>query len=116
MTTRNEIKSHCLSYDDVYEDYPFHDPNWCVIRHRANHKIFAWIFEKDQQIWVNLKCDPQWTGFWRSAFPSVLPAYHLNKTHWNSVILDGNIPDTDVHRMVMESYLLTKPKLKKFQK
>ncbi len=112
MKTKAEIKAHCLSYLNVYEDYPFHDPNWCVIRHRENDKIFAWIFERQGQIWVNLKCDPQWTSFWRSAFASVLPAYHLNKTHWNSVILDGTIPDSDVHRMVQESYALTMPKAK----
>ncbi len=112
MKTKAEIKAHCLSYPNVYEDYPFHDPNWCVIRHRTNDKIFAWIFERHGQIWVNLKCDPQWTSFWRSAFASVLPAYHLNKTHWNSVILDDTIPDSDVHRTVQESYVLTSPKVK----
>lgn len=109
QTIRKEITAHCLTYENVYEDYPFHDQNWCVIRHKENKKIFAWIFERNEQIWVNLKCDPQWTSFWRSAFPSVIPAYHLNKTHWNSVILDGSIPDRDVHRMVQESYELTKP-------
>ncbi len=112
MKTKAEIKAHCLSYLNVYEDYPFHDPNWCVIRHRENDKVFAWIFERQRQIWVNLKCDPQWTSFWRSAFDAVIPAYHLNKTHWNSVILDGSIPDPDVHRMVQESYALTMPKAK----
>lgn len=107
-SNRENIIGYCLTHDDVYEDYPFHDQNWCVIRHRGNNRIFAWIFERNDQIWVNLKCDPQWTSFWRSAFDSVIPAYHLNKTHWNSVILDGSIPDEDVHRMVKESYELTK--------
>lgn len=109
MRERNEIIAHCLSYPDVYEDYPFHDPNWCVIRHKQNKKIFAWIFERNGNNWINLKCDPQWTMFWRSAFASVQPAYHLNKTHWNSVILDGSIPADDICRMVKESYDLTKP-------
>ncbi len=110
MTTKAEIVSYCLSYLGVYEDYPFHDENWCVMRHRKNKKCFAMIFEKDGKIWMNLKCDPQWTNFWRSAFDAVIPAYHMNKTHWNSVILDGTIPDADVHRMVEESYELTKPR------
>lgn len=109
MTTRKEITDHCLEYADVYEDDPFHDPNWRVIRHRKNQKIFAWIFERNGNIWVNLKCEPQWTAFWRSAFSAVVPAYHLNKTHWNSVILDGSIPREDICRMVAESYELTKP-------
>ncbi len=109
MTTRKEITDHCLEYADVYEDDPFHDPNWRVIRQRKNQKIFAWIFERNGNIWVNLKCEPQWTAFWRSAFSAVVPAYHLNKTHWNSVILDGSIPREDICRMVAESYELTKP-------
>lgn len=107
MTKRQEVIAHCLTYPDVYEDYPFHDSNWCVIRHRKSRRVFAWIFEKEEKIWVNVKCDPQWRDFWREAFPSVIPAYHLNKTHWNSVILDGSIPEKEIKRMIAESYDLT---------
>ena len=107
MTKRQEVIAYCLTYPDVYEDYPFHDSNWCVIRHRKSRRVFAWIFEKEEKIWVNVKCDPQWRDFWREAFPSVIPAYHLNKTHWNSVILDGSIPEKEIKRMIAESYDLT---------
>lgn len=58
-------------------------------------------------MWVNVKCEPQWRDFWRDAFASVVPAYHMNKTHWNSVILDGTIPEKDIRRMIGESYDLT---------
>lgn len=115
MTTKKAIIEHCLTYPQVYEDYPFHDPNWCVIRHKENRKVFAWIFDKDGHVWVNLKCDPTWREFWRETFVSVLPAYHLNKTHWNSVILDGTVPREDICRMVGESYDLTKAKNEKFK-
>lgn len=108
MTLKNEIIEFCLTFDDVYEDYPFHDDNWCVIRHKGNHKVFAWIFDKDAYVWVNVKCDPEWREFWRSAFKSVIPAYHLNKKHWNSIILDETVPEKDVKRMISESYDLTK--------
>lgn len=107
MTTRTEAIAYCLTFDNVYEDYPFHDPNWCVIRHHENRKVFAWIFEKDGMIWVNVKCAPEWIAFWRSAFHSVKPAYHLNKEHWNSIILDGTIPDQEIYMMIGESYDLT---------
>lgn len=110
MLTKPQAIQYCLTYDDVYEDYPFHDPNWCVLRHKSNHKVFAWIFEKDGNIWINVKCDPEWRDFWREAFTSVVPAYHLNKTHWNSIILDGTIPDSEIQRMIGESYDLTKRK------
>ncbi len=107
MKERNEAIAYCLTYQDVYEDYPFHDPNWCVIRHKKNQRVFAWIFEKDNYIWINVKCDPEWREFWRNAYQAVKPAYHLNKQHWNSIILDGTIPDQDIYKMIRESYFLT---------
>lgn len=107
MKERNEAIAYCLTYQDVYEDYPFHDPNWCVIRHKKNQRVFAWIFEKDDYIWINVKCDPEWREFWRNAYQTVKPAYHLNKQHWNSIILDGTIPDQDIYKMIRESYFLT---------
>lgn len=107
MTEKKEIIKYCLTLKNSYEDYPFHDPNWCVIRHLKNKKVFAWIFEKDGYVWVNVKCNPEWRDFWREAFESVVPAYHLNKKHWNSIILDGSVPDKDICRMIEESYDLT---------
>ncbi len=107
MKERKEAIAYCLTFENVYEDYPFHDPNWCVIRHKKNHKVFAWIFGKDGHTWINVKCDPEWISFWRDAYASVLPAYHLNKEHWNSIILDGSIPDRDIYTMIGESYELT---------
>lgn len=110
MTSKEEVVAYCLTLEHVYEDYPFHDPNWCVIRHEKNRKVFAWIFHKDGNVWVNVKCDPQWRDFWRQAFDAVVPAYHLNKEHWNSVILNGSVPKEDIRRMILESYDLTAPK------
>ena len=107
MTTKEETIAFCLTFKDVYEDYPFHDPNWCVIRHRKNHKVFAWIFDRQGHVWINVKCRPEWRDLWRGAFPSVVPAYHLNKEHWNSIILDGTVPEKDIQVMIGESYDLT---------
>lgn len=107
MTTKKQAITHCFTYQNVYEDYPFHDPNWCVMRHKENRKVFAWIFDKDGHTWINVKCDPQWRDFWRNMYPSVLPAYHLNKNHWNSIILDETVPEKDIQRMIGESYDLT---------
>ena len=110
MRERREVIDYCLSFKNVFEDYPFHDDNWCVIRHKKNEKVFAWIFDKDGYVWVNVKCDVEWRDFWRNAFDSVIPAYHLNKMHWNSIILDGTIPIEDIKRMIGESYDLTRGK------
>lgn len=113
MRTRKEAIQYCLGFSNVYEDYPFRDPNWCVIRHRENKKVFAWIFDKDGCVWINVKTDPEWRDVWRAAFPSVLPAYHLNKKYWNSILLDGTVPKEEIERMIEESYTLTLQKNKK---
>lgn len=48
--------------------------------------------------------DPEWILVWRETYDSVVPAYHMNKKHWNSIILDGSVPDEDIKRMIGESY------------
>lgn len=83
-----------------------------VIFKKGNKKTFALIYDKDGYVWINVKCDPEWREFWRNALESVVPAYHMNKTHWNSIILDGSVPDKDIQRMIGESYDLTKGKKK----
>ena len=54
------------------------------------------------------KADPEWIDFWRKAYEAVIPGYHQNKKHWNTVILDGSVPDGDVKRMIAESYDLVR--------
>ncbi len=112
MVHKKEVIDYCLTFGNVYEDYPFRDNNWTVIRHCDNKKVFAWIFKKDGYVWINLKCRTDWIDFWRETFNSVIPAYHLNKKHWNSVILDGTVPDDDICMMIKESYNLTAKKRK----
>ena len=71
---------------------------------KGSKKAFLWTYEKDGFLHLNVKTDPAWRDFWRSTFPSVIPGYHLNKEHWNTIILDGSIPDEDIRRMIAESY------------
>ena len=104
MHTREAVIEFCKTFPEVYEDYPFSDSNWTCMRIHKNRRIFAWIFERQGHIWVNVKCDIQWIDFWRNAYESVVPAYHMNKKHWTSLILDGNIPQNEVERMIGESY------------
>ncbi|MBP3361873.1 MAG: MmcQ/YjbR family DNA-binding protein [Clostridia bacterium] len=112
MRTRQEAIDFCLSIKDTYEDYPFNDPNWTVMRHKSNKKMFAAIYERQDNIWINVKCAPNMTYMWRSAFESVIPAYHMNKEHWNSIILDGSVPEEDIRNMIADSYALTQGKKK----
>lgn len=104
MMNREEVLAYGLSFPDTYQEAPFHDDNWQLVRVKGSRKAFLWTYEKDGFININVKVDPQWRDFWRNAFPSVVPAYHQNKEHWNTVILDGSVPEEDVKRMIAESY------------
>lgn len=104
MKTRQEAISYGLTFENTYLDTPFKDPNWQLIRIKGSRKAFLWIYEKDGVINLNVKVDPQWRDFWRQTYKSVVAGYHQNKEHWNTIILDGNVPDEDVKRMIAESY------------
>lgn len=106
MKTREEALSFGLSLPDTYQDAPFHDLNWQLVRVKYNKKAFLWTYEMDGFIRLNLKGDPDANYFWRKIYPSVLPGYHQIKDHWITVILDGSIPDEDIRRMITESYEL----------
>lgn len=107
MTTRKEAVAFCLTFPDAYEDYPFHDPNWTVMRHSSNQKAFALIFEHSGQLWINVKAEPSTGEFWRKVFPSVVPAYHMNKEHWIGIILDGKMKEEEIESLISDSYHLT---------
>ncbi|WP_412638902.1 methylated-DNA--[protein]-cysteine S-methyltransferase [Eubacterium sp.] len=104
MKTRQEAISYGLTFENTYLDTPFKDTNWQLIRITGSRKAFLWIYEKDGVINLNVKVDPQWRDFWRQTYKSVVAGYHQNKEHWNTIILDGNVPDEDVKRMIAESY------------
>lgn len=104
MKTREEVLAYGLSFPNTYQDAPFHDPNWQLVRVKGSKKAFLWTYERNDYLNLNVKVDPEWRDFWRNAFPSVLPGWHLNKEHWNTIILDGTIPEEDIRRMIAESY------------
>lgn len=104
MKSREEVLAYGLSFPMTYQDAPFHDPNWQLVRVKGSKKAFLWTYEKDGSLHLNVKADPEWRDIWRNTYPSVIPGYHQNKEHWNTIILDGTIPDEDVKRMIAESY------------
>lgn len=104
LKTREDALRYGLSFPDTYIDAPFHDENWQLVRIRKNKKVFLWTYEKDGHICINIKVNPEWRDFWRSTYEAVLPGYHQNKEHWNTVILDGTIPENEIRRMIAESY------------
>ena len=104
MTTREEALNFGLSFPNTYQSAPFHDENWQLVRVKGSKKVFLWTYERNGFINLNVKVNDEWRDFWRDAFESVIPGWHQNKEHWNTVILDGSIPDKDVRRMIAESY------------
>ena len=115
--TRQELIDFCLTFPDAYEDYPFDNiadaGAWTVMRHRTNKKSFALIYERNGKLCANLKCDPFESDFLRQTFNDVTPAYHMNKVHWNTITLDGDVAEDELIRMIEQSYGLIKPKKRK---
>jgi predicted DNA-binding protein (MmcQ/YjbR family) len=110
MLDRKDAIEVCLRFEGAYEDYPFKDLNWTIMRHKSNNKMFAAICERLGHIWINLKAEPMTGEFWRNVFPAVVPAYHMNKEHWISVILDGTMTDEEIIPLIEDSFFLTLPK------
>ena len=106
MMTRKEALEYGLSFPNTYQQAPFHDENWQLVRVKGSKKAFLWTYERNGYLNLNVKTDPEWRDYWRSAFPSVIPGWHQNKDHWNTIILDGSIPDEAVRKMIAESYEL----------
>ncbi|HWP79290.1 MAG TPA: MmcQ/YjbR family DNA-binding protein [Candidatus Acidoferrum sp.] len=114
--TRQALIRHCLTFPAAYEDYPFDDAAdagaWTVMRHGANKKSFALIYERGGHLCVNLKCEPFEADFLRRAYRGVTPAYHMNKVHWNTVTVGSDVPEDELLRQIARSYDLIKPKVK----
>lgn len=96
-----EIKNHCLSRKGTYEDFPF-GPEPLVIK--VASKMFALISVKAGKVYISLKCDPFVAHNLRQQYPSVTPGYHLNKEHWNTILVDGSVPDSEICWMIDHSY------------
>ena len=104
MTTREEALEYGLSLPGTYQDAPFRDDNWQLVRVKGSKKAFLWTYEREGLLNLNVKADPEWRDFWRSAYEAVIPGWHQNKEHWNTIILDGSILEKDIRRMIKESY------------
>ena len=111
MNNKDQIIGYGLSLPYVYLDYPF-DSLTATLRHKGNKKIFALIIRHNIKTLLNLKCEPVAGDFWRSEYESAIPAYHMNKKHWVSVIIGGDIPPDILRVMINDSYRLTRPKSK----
>ena len=104
-----QLKKYLLSKPEAYEDHPF---GFDTHVYKIADKMFALTYYEGEHLHINLKCEPLEAIQLRDVFKSVIPGYHMNKTHWNTVILDGDVPDFEITRMIDNSYLLVVKKLK----
>ena len=94
-------RSYMLSRPEAWEDFPFY-PDVAVMKVR--NKMFATLSVEQNVARMNLKCDPAEAQMLRDIFDAVRPGYHMNKRHWNTVLLDGSIPAGELERMIDRSY------------
>ena len=106
-------RNYLLSRPEAREDFPF-GSDVAVIKIDA--KMFATLVEAQDNARMNLKCDPDEALMLRDIFPAVIPGYHMNKRHWNTIVLDGSIPRGEIERMIDRSYALVVRSLRKTQR
>lgn len=105
MTMLDVLRAYCKGKKGAAEDFPF-DATTLVVK--VWGKIFA-LMATDQdpeRPEINLKCDPALAEMLRETYPAVVPGYHMNKRHWNTVTVDGSIPETEIYEMIDHSYTL----------
>ncbi|MFD1384583.1 MmcQ/YjbR family DNA-binding protein [Rhodanobacter aciditrophus] len=103
MSIRETLVQYMKNKPEAQEDYPFDDITLVM---KVQGKMFALFTTKEGTARVNLKCDPFHAQELRSIFDCVVPGYHMNKQHWNTVVLDGSLPKGELFRMVDHSYAL----------
>jgi predicted DNA-binding protein (MmcQ/YjbR family) len=97
------VEEYVLSMPDARLEYPFGEE---VAVYKTGDKMFALIAEKSDPVRISLKCDPKLTEILRKKYETVMPGYHLNKKHWNTIVLTGQLPWDDVKGLIRHSYEL----------
>jgi predicted DNA-binding protein (MmcQ/YjbR family) len=99
--TPAELRDHCLSFSGAEETFPF-GPRTSVFK--VAGKMFALSQLAADSLSVSLKCEPELAETLRGAHTAVLPGYQLNKRHWNTVVIDGSLPEQMIRDMIEDSY------------
>ena len=99
----NQVRAYCLSKAGVTESLPFDDK---TLVFKVGNKIFCLFGTSSDSPAINLKCDPEEALFLRDLHPEVIPGYHMNKKHWNTTSLAGQLADEEILRQIDNSYNL----------
>jgi predicted DNA-binding protein (MmcQ/YjbR family) len=103
MITHSKLEKYLLSMPGARLDYPFGEE---VAVYKAGDKMFALVAEKSNPVRISLKCDPLLAETLREKYETVMPGYHLNKKHWNTILLTGQIEWEEVQDLIKLSYNL----------
>lgn len=103
MNTHKEVEEYLLSMPNATLDYPFGEE---AAVYKAGDKMFAIVSEKSSPVRISLKCDPVLAETLREKYESVMPGYHLNKKHWNTIVLSGQLSWQEVQDLIKHSYQL----------
>lgn len=102
-----DIEAFLLGMPNAKLDYPFgKDVAVYKVPYKGEDKIFALIVEGSEPVKISLKCDPQLAVLLRDKYNTVMPGYHLNKKHWNTIVLSGELPQEELHGLIVHSYSL----------
>jgi predicted DNA-binding protein (MmcQ/YjbR family) len=96
-----QVEEYLLSMPNARLDYPFGED---TAVYRLKDKMFALIAEKSEPLRISLKCDPVLAETLREKYESVMPGYHLNKKHWNTIVLTGQLSDQEIKDLINHSY------------
>jgi predicted DNA-binding protein (MmcQ/YjbR family) len=97
------VEKYLLSMPDAKLDFPFGEG---VAVYKVGDKMFALVEEKSHPVRLSLKCDPLLAMTLREKYESVMPGYHLNKKHWNTMVLTGQLSWSEVQDLIRLSYNL----------
>lgn len=107
--TREELDKHLLSYPDTWLDFPFgEDTSVYKVGDKTagDSKFFALVQDNARPLRLSVKCDPQLAELLREKYETVVPGYHLNKKHWNTIICTGQVADDELQDFIRLSYNL----------
>lgn len=108
---RNEVLKYIKEQYNVEADYPWDDtPDAAIFRHKNNKKWFALIMKVKEEEYLNVKTEPSYSDLLRNTYDYITPAYHMNKEHWNTIIISRNVNKDLVYDLINQSYELTKKK------
>ena len=108
--TRQDVIKYALTLPNTFEDYPFSNEEIpsTVMKHTENKKWFALMMNVKEDVYLNVKTEPNYSDLLRNTYDYIIPAYHMNKELWNTIILNRNVDENLVKELIKQSYELTK--------